>query len=215
MKNLRRWWRDAPATTLFTLTAVVVWLITAVQSRSITANLSDSALADRWLLWGPLVSADGFDWLRALGSVFLHVDLGHLAINSFLLALIGREIERYTGTPLFVMVFLTGGIGASATVLWMDYLTPTAGASGAIFALMVLLVGVSLRQGRDLRAPLILIAVNVAYTFLAASVSVWGHLGGLLTGVLMVGFVISSRSGVCWFGVSAVLAAACFAVVAV
>lgn len=215
MDTLRRWYRDVPVTTLATLAAVVVWTITAAQSGSISNSLAGSSLAESWLLWGPYVSTDGMDWFRALGAVFLHIDAGHLAINCAMLALIGREIERHLGTALYAAVFLTGGIGASAAVLWLDYDAPTAGASGVVFALMALLVGVNRLRGGDLRAPLVLIAVNVAYTFLAANVSLWGHLGGLLCGLLMMMLVFQSRREVRWGGVLALLVVACALVVAV
>lgn len=209
MLTLRRWWHDVPATTLFTLMAVVVYAITALQSRSLMYNLSGSSLGDSWLLYGPEVSEGGLDRLRALGAVFLHIDLGHVAINGFLLLLIGREIERFSGTALYAAAFLAGGIGASATVLWLDWSTPTAGASGAIFALMVLLVGITRVRGGDLRAPMVLIGVNVVYTFIAPSVSLWGHLGGLFSGLLMVFFFVHPRAGVRWGGVVGVLLLAC------
>lgn len=208
-----RWYRDAPATTLFTTAATLVWIITALQSLSIMNNLGDSALADAWLLWGPAVSADGVHWFRALGAIFLHVDLGHLAINGFMLMFIGREIEQFIGTPLYTLAFLAGGIGASATVVWLDYSAPTAGASGAIFALMVLLVGVNRHRGADLRAPLVLIAVNVAYTFLASNVSLWGHFGGLFFGVLLAAVIFHRAPVIRWGGATVILVLACVLVV--
>lgn len=212
MLTLRRWWEQAPATTFFTALAVVVYVITAVQSRSLMNNLSASSLGDAWLLYGPEVSTGGLDRLRALGAAFLHIDLGHVAINGFLLMLIGREIERFAGTALFVAAFLAGAVGASATVLWMDWAQPTAGASGALFALMMLLVGVVRVRGGDLRAPLVFIGVNVVYTFLAPSVSLWGHMGGLLTGAAMMFFFVHRDVRVRWAGVLAVLAASVVAV---
>ncbi|GAB2506167.1 Rhomboid protease GluP [Corynebacterium atrinae] len=215
MEILRRWYRDVPATTVLIAASILVWLITAVQSRSLMGNLSNSRLADDWLLWGPYVSQDGVSWFRAIGSMFLHVGVGHLAISCFMLALIGREIERAIGTRLYVVAYFAGGIFASGAVLWMDYGVPTAGASGALFALMVLLVGVFRRRGADLVAPLVLIGVNVAYTFISSSVSLWGHLGGLVAGVLMLPFLFSSRRAVRWGGVVGVLVVGCALVVAV
>ncbi|MBX8995063.1 rhomboid family intramembrane serine protease [Corynebacterium testudinoris] len=212
---LRRWYRDVPATTALIAANVLVWLITAVQSRSLMGNLSNSQLADDWLLWGPYVSQDGASWFRAIGSMFLHVGMGHLAINCFMLALIGREIERAIGSSLYVVVYFAGGIFAAGAVVWMDYGTPTAGASGALFALMVLLVGVFRRRGADLVAPLVLIGVNVAYTFISSSVSLWGHLGGLIAGALMLPFLFSSHRGIRWGGVLGVLVAGCALIVMV
>lgn len=182
---LNRYSREAPATFLFALLAIVVWVITAIQSRSITYSLADSRLGDAWILWGPTTAVETFGVLRAVTAIFLHLDLVHLAINMFLLILMGREIEKFCGTALYTLIFLAGGIGASAFILWQDPLAPTAGASGAIYALMAVFVVVSLRRGADLRAPLALILVNVGYTFLATSVSLWGHLGGLFTGVVL------------------------------
>lgn len=215
MNILRRWWADAPATTFFTAVAAVVYLLTAVESRSLMANLGHSRLGEAWVLYGPEVSSGGWDRLRALGSVFLHVDLGHVAINCFLLLLVGREVERFAGSALTAAAFLAGGVGASATVLWMDWAQPTAGASGALFALMVLLVGVARVRGGDLRAPLVLVGVNVAYTFMAPSVSLWGHMGGLLAGTAMVFFFVHPDRRVQWAGVLAVLTVASVAVVLV
>lgn len=215
MEILRRWYRDVPATTALIAANVLVWLITAVQSRSLMGNLSNSRLADDWLLWGPYVSQDGASWFRAIGSMFLHVGMGHLAINCFMLALIGREIERTIGSSLYVVVYFAGGIFAAGAVVWMDYGTPTAGASGALFALMVLLVGVFRRRGADLVAPLVLIGVNVAYTFISSSVSLWGHLGGLIAGALMLPFLFSSHRGIRWGGVLGVLVAGCALIVMV
>lgn len=202
---LRRWYRDVPATTSLTLLAVVVWVLTAVQSWSVMDNLRASPLAEAWLLWGPAVLSSPLGLLRTVGAIFLHVGISHLAINAFLLMLLGREIERYTGTPLFLASFFAGGVGASMAVLWMAPTTPTAGASGAVYALMVLLVGVSLRRRADLRAPLILIGVNLAYTLIMPGVSLWGHLGGLIAGLLMVGFVIHRSPWARWIGVLGVL----------
>ncbi|QGU03320.1 rhomboid family intramembrane serine protease [Corynebacterium comes] len=215
MITLRRWWADAPATTLFTLTAVAVYVITALQSRSVMDNLPGSSLGAAWVLYGPEVAQGGLDRLRALGAVFLHIDLGHVAINCFMLMLIGREIEKFAGTALYSAAFLAGGIGASATVLWMAPYNPTAGASGALFALMVLLLGIARVRGNDLRAPLVLILMNVIYTFIAPSVSLWGHLGGLFAGLMMVWFFISSRPAVRWSGVLGVLVLSCVLVLLV
>lgn len=212
MLTLRRWWEQAPATTVFTALSVVVYVITALQSRSLMNNLSGSSLGAAWVLYGPEVSSGGVDRLRALGAAFLHIDLGHVAINCFLLMLIGREIERFAGTALYVAAFLAGAIGASATVLWMDWAQPTAGASGALFALMMLLVGVARVRGGDLRAPLVFIGVNVLYTFMAPSVSLWGHMGGLLAGAAMVFFFVHRDVRVRWAGVLAVLVLSCVAV---
>lgn len=190
---LARYTREAPMTSLFSLVAVLVWAVTAFQSRSLTNSLAGSGLGDAWILWGPALLSEPLGVLRTIGSIFLHLDLGHLAVNLFFLVLVGREIERFCGSALYATVFFSGGIGASAAILWLAPLVPTAGASGALYALLAVFVTVSYRRGADLRAPLILIGINVAYTFVATSVSLWGHLGGLGTGAVLA-LVLASRS---------------------
>ncbi|MFP7365327.1 rhomboid family intramembrane serine protease [Corynebacterium callunae] len=182
--NLERSFRQSPATNTIVLAIVAVYLLTAFQSHSLLNNLSASSLGDSWMLYAPAMT-HGWGPLRAVGATFLHIGPGHMLLNLMLLWLLGRELEKYLGAGLFAMVYLVGGIGASAAVVWMDPLSPTAGASGAIYALMAILVGLFARRGADLRAPLTLIAVNLGYTFLADNVSLWGHVGGLITGAIL------------------------------
>lgn len=186
-------YRQAPASTVISVLIIVVYLITAVQSRSIQDNLWDSSLADAWILWAPAMT-DTFGFLRAVGGMFLHLSPGHMLLNVLLLWLLGREIEQYFGSALFTLMYFTGGIGAATAVVWFDPLSPTAGASGAVYSMMAVLVALFAARGADLRAPVILIAVNLAYTFLAVNVSLWGHLGGLITGALIAWPMVKARS---------------------
>lgn len=186
-------YRQAPASTTISLIVIAVYAVTAFQSRSIQNNLWDSAIADDWILWAPQMT-DGFGPLRAVGGMFLHLGPGHMLLNLVLLWLLGREIENHFGPALFTVMYFIGGIGASAAVVWFDPLSPTAGASGAVYAMMAILVGLFAIRGTDLRAPLALIAVNVGYTFLAVNVSLWGHLGGLIVGALLAWPLVKARS---------------------
>ncbi|ANE02796.1 rhomboid family intramembrane serine protease [Corynebacterium crudilactis] len=191
--NLERIYRQAPASTLISAAIIIVYAGTAIQSRSLTNNLGSSSIGDAWILYAPAMN-DGFGPLRALGGMFLHVGPGHMLLNLLLLWLLGREIERDFGSGLFALMYFVGGIGASAAVVWMDPFSPTAGASGAIYAMMAILVGLFLLRGADIKAPLILIAVNIGYTLMASNVSLWGHLGGLITGALLMWPVIRAKT---------------------
>ena len=89
-------------------------------------------------------------------------------------------------------------------------MSPTAGASGALFALMVLLISVYRSRGADLRAPIVLVVVNVAYTFLTTGVSLWGHLGGLFAGIILALCVNRKSSVIHWVGIIGLPVAAFF-----
>lgn len=185
-------YRQAPASSAISLTVIAVYVVTAFQSRSLQNNLWDSSIADAWILWAPEMT-DGFGPLRAIGGMFLHLGPGHMLLNLVLLWLLGREIESYFGPALFSLMYLVGGIGASAAVVWFDPLSPTAGASGAVYSMMAVLVGLFAIRGADLRAPVALIAVNLGYTFIAVNVSLWGHLGGLIVGALLVWPMVKAK----------------------
>lgn len=182
---LARYYRQAPVNSIFILITLSFYALTALQSRSLSHSLHSSSLGDALILWGPAVITEDLGLLRAVGFNFLHLDVGHLAVNLFILLLMGREVEEFFGTLRYLFIVLAGAAGSAAAILWMSPLSPTAGASGVVFALMAVFVAVCIRRRVDLRGPVVLILVNVLYTFIATSVSFWGHAGGLLTGVMM------------------------------
>lgn len=193
---LKTQFKGAPATAVIAALCCAVFVVTAVQARSLTDVVWDSWLGSNMILWGPLV--DGPGYLRALTAGFLHLDITHLFLNMLLLAVIGPPIERQVGTGPFAVAYVAAGLAASAAVLAFNFAVPTAGASGALYALMAIFVAVASRRSADLRAPLVLIAVNVVYTFIAPSVSFWGHAGGLVAGALLAWPLTSPNARVRW-----------------
>lgn len=205
-KMLKNVLRGAPATTAIAAVCTLVFVVAALQARSISDVVWDSAAGSATVLWGPLV--DGPGYLRVLTSGFMHLDITHLFLNMFMLVLIGAEVERFVGTGPYAVAYVAGVLWASAAVLGFNFMVPTAGASGALYMLMAVLVAIACRRSTDLRAPLVLVAVNLVYTFMAPSVSLWGHLGGLAAGAAMGWPLTSPNARTRWVaaGVSLVLA---------
>ena len=195
---MKNYLKSAPATLVLMVLCIGAWLVTAIQAKTLATPYYKSSLAQDWTLWGPDV-ADHPSMVLTAG--FMHLDAGHLLVNMVMLLFVGREIERALGSALYVAAYLISIVGSSAAVLWMDYGTPTVGASGALFALMGLLIGVYRSRGLDLRAPIVLVVANVIYSFVAENVSVWGHLGGLLTGLLLAPFLFRQRTWLRWLGI--------------
>lgn len=208
---VKNFFRGAPATASITSACVVVFAITAVQARSLTDVVWDSPLASHMILFGPLVEGAGY--LRPLAAGFLHLDASHLFMNMLMLVLLGSQIERYVGTGPYAVAYVASLLGASASVLAFDFTVPTAGASGALYALFAVLIAIACRRSTDLRAPIALLLVNVAYTFLAANVSVWGHAGGLAFGAAMAWPLTSPNRRTRWAAALLGLAVAAAAVV--
>lgn len=185
--------RSAPATTVIIAICVVAWVVTAIQSHSIGASFFGSSLADAWTLWGPYVEQDAWRLTSVLTSQFMHMTFSHLFVNMLMLLFVGREVERYLGTPVFIGAYIAGGIASSGAILTMSFTSATIGASGALYSLLVLLIAVYRARGLSLKAPLIFIAINVAYTLFGSmgveEISLWGHLGGLIGGLVMLPFI--------------------------
>lgn len=197
---LKSFYRTAPATLIITSACIILWLVAAFQARSLTNVFSNSELVHAMMVWGPAFEiAD--HWWTPLSYAFMHLDIGHLTVNMFMLMLIGREVERHFGTVLFVALYLSAAISSGLLILTLDFMSPTAGASGALFALMVLLISVYRSRGADLRAPIVLVVVNVVYTFLTTGVSLWGHLGGLFAGIILALCVNRKSPVIHWGGI--------------
>lgn len=210
MPILRNLPRTAPATTAIAAICTLVFLVAALQARSLTDVVWDSAVGSSTILYGPEVYGAGY--LRALTAGFMHLDVTHLFLNMFMLVLVGAEVERFLGSGPFVVAWVAGVLWASASVLAFSFTTPTAGASGALYMLMALLIAIAFRRSTDLRAPLALVAVNVAYTLLSPGVSLWGHLGGLAVGAVMAWPLTSQSVRTRWITASVAAATACVAV---
>ena len=94
-----------------------------------------------------------FEWWQPLTYMFLHSDFSHLFFNMFALWMFGRGLEIDMGTKRFLIYYFVCGIGAALVQLGMaeidimnassypeliNYLrTPTVGASGAVFGLLL------------------------------------------------------------------------------
>jgi len=71
--------------------------------------------------------------------MFLHGGLWHLFLNMFILWMFGSEIERYWGSRTFLKYYFITGVGAGL-LGWLtafNSVTPTIGASGAVYGILV------------------------------------------------------------------------------
>lgn len=135
--------------------------------------------------------------------------IAHILMNMLALWGIGPELERLLGRARFVALYLLAGLGSSVLVYVLTPYGAAVGASGAIFGL----VGAYFVFGRRLGLPgnsrmLIYYVVWLVATW---SFTSWqGHLGGLVTG-LLVGAVLAyaprrRRELLQWVGLAALLA---------
>lgn len=148
-------------------------------------NGTGSTIYLHGVLFGPLVEQG--DWWRLLTAAFLHYGPVHLILNMVGLYWFGSLLEERIGSARYLMLYLVSGLAGSAgALLWSNgFLTPTVGASGAIFG--ILGAGLVLERQRDYvfgGSALGVIIINFVLTFSISSISKGGHIGGLVGGIV-------------------------------
>ena len=161
---------------------VGVYVAELIQGGGVNGVHSDIYL--HGVLWAPFI-ADG-DYWRLVTAAFLHYGPFHLLLNMLALYWFGTAVEGAIGHLRFLAIYLAAGLAGSAGALILTPNTPTVGASGAIFGILgALLILEWMATGSFAGPAMTMIVVNLAFTFYArSSISVGGHLGGLVAGIV-------------------------------
>lgn len=189
--------------TLALIAVNVLVFATEVLLSGMRFEVPTPVLVEMGAMYAPLVQAG--ELFRLFTPMFLHMDLMHLAFNMVALYSVGEVLERVLGRGNFLFLYFVGGITGNAVSYAADVLlgggpTVSAGASTSVFGLFVAvaLLGVLHKGNRRMFAEyskgmLGIIGVNVAYTLLVPSISVSGHLGGALGGLVAM-FMIPAKN---------------------
>src|SRR3954471_2308231 len=177
--------RSGPAaySTTPTLTYIIIGICVALQfGQSASAGRDDIFV--QGALYGPNV-ADGELW-RLVTSGFLHAGLIHLAFNMYALYILGSMLEPAIGRVRFGLLYFVSMLCGSFGALLLTPDKPTVGASGAVFGLMAGAIVIMRNRGIDPMASGLpfWLGLNLVLTFTLANLSVGGHLGGIVGGVL-------------------------------
>jgi membrane associated rhomboid family serine protease len=145
------------------------------------------------------VSVANGEWYRLVTGGFLHANLfPHLAFNMLLLFFLGRLLEPALGTVRFVALYFAALLaGAFGALLVTDPIVPTLGASGAVFGLVGAAFVIARGRGMSALAGELgfLIVINLVFTFGANNISVGGHIGGLIAGVVCGSAIVAGERG--------------------
>jgi membrane associated rhomboid family serine protease len=122
--------------------------------------------------------------------IFLHANGNHLVSNLFPLSLFGLILERIIGSRRFLIIFFTAGIMAG--IISTFFYSSVIGASGAIFSIMGVLVGIRPKMTvLAFGVPIPMIAavalwvmLDFAGVLIPTSIANVGHLAGLSAGVV-------------------------------
>lgn len=167
---------------------------------------------------GVTPGVEGGEVWRLLTAAFTHTQLWHIAVNMFSLWVLGPPLELLLGRLRFTALYLVSAVVASTAAYVLAPATDVVGASGAIFGLFGATFMLARRMRADMSWFVGLIAVNVVLNVLFHTVLSWqGHLGGLVAGLVLGGFLAYAprerRDQVQVFGFSLVLVLTVVAVV--
>ena len=144
-----------------------------------------SQVFNDFALYGPLIDVRDEYW-RLVTSGFLHSGILHIGFNMYMLYWLGTMLEPSLGHARFLSLYFASLLAGSFGALLLDPNAVTVGASGAVFGLMGAAFVLQRARGIDPMqtglGPIIII--NLVLGFVIPNVSVGGHLGGLVGGVL-------------------------------
>lgn len=161
---------------------------------AIVLGAGDSVTHDLWLLgqfphhpfFAPQMGVAEGEWYRLLTSTFLHEEFWHIGFNMLALWFLGPPLEAVLGRLRFLSLYLLSALGGSAlTYLIAAPDQPSLGASGAIFGLFGATAVLTRRLNYDMRPILVLLGLNLVFTFTWSDIAWEAHIGGLVVGAVI------------------------------
>lgn len=137
---------------------------------------------------------DNGEIYRLVTCMFLHFGTRHLINNMLLLLVLGSRLEALMGKLAYLAVYFVGGVAGNLLSMLLELrsgeFAVSAGASGAVFAVMGAMIYVLLRnRGRvedlSVRQMVFMAALSLYFGFASSGVDNAAHVGGLLGGFLM------------------------------
>ena len=164
-----------------------------------------------------------FHWWQVITHMFMHGGFFHIFFNMYTLFIFGSVVERIIGSKKFLLFYFICGLGAVALHLGVQYLqmqsymegaslgnlvalqhiqeikmTPTVGASGAIYGVLMgfamlfpesritLIFPPVTLSAKWMVVAFVAIELLTGITGTASGIAHFAHLGGMLIGWLMI-----------------------------
>lgn len=150
----------------------------------------------------PLIQQE-HEYYRLFTCMFLHFGMEHLVDNMLALYFVGGHLERAVGKGRFLVLYLAGGLGASCLSYYRDVQVETlqvsAGASGAVFAVIgamisVLILNRGQLEGLTVRQMVFMASLSLYVGFTSAGVDNTAHLGGFICGLVLALLICRRRN---------------------
>lgn len=129
-------------------------------------------------------------WWRLLSASFIHIGYQHLILNLIFIYFLGKIVENNFGHWRFMFIFLISGIAGNLFSFAFDT-GLSAGSSTVIFGLFGAYFSLYFAYPNNMEIRqqsssfVILILFNLLFDIFMPSISLVGHLGGLVGGFLI------------------------------
>ena len=181
--------RKEPVTVALILINVLVFI--AVELTGTSQNAWH--VLDYGAAYTPYIVQNG-EVYRLFTSMFLHFGIEHLVNNMLVLFVLGSRLEQVIGKLRFLFIYLAGGMAGNIFSLILelrnqDFLV-SAGASGAVFAVMGAMIYVVIRNkgwlgDLSMRQILVMAAFSLYFGFTSSGVDNAAHIGGMIAGFVL------------------------------
>ena len=181
--------RKEPVTVALILINVLVFI--AVELTGTSQNAWH--VLDYGAAYTPYIVQNG-EVYRLFTSMFLHFGIEHLVNNMLVLFVLGSRLEQVIGKLRFLFIYLAGGIAGNIFSLILELrnqdFSVSAGASGAVFAVMGAMIYVVIRNkgwlgDLSMRQILVMAAFSLFFGFTSSGVDNAAHIGGMIAGFVL------------------------------
>ena len=181
--------KKEPITVLFILLNILIFLVVDFTGGSEnTAHMIECGAA-----YPPLILENG-EIYRLFTCMFLHFGIEHLLNNMLVLFVLGSRLEQVIGNIKFLLIYLIGGVLGNVISLLIELraqdFAVSAGASGAVFAVMGAMVYIVIRNkgwlgDLSMRQILVMAAFSLYFGFASTGVDNTAHVGGMVSGFFL------------------------------
>ncbi|MEN8435005.1 rhomboid family intramembrane serine protease [Clostridium septicum] len=177
----------------FTYTLIVVniliYMISAIKAKNII-YIDIGTLIQMGAKVNPLINQGQI--YRLITSAFLHGGIIHITFNMMALKIIGVQVEEIYGRKKYAVIYFLSAIGSSFLSYLFSQSSVSVGASGAVFGLLgaMLIFAFNKRKtiGKEYMMNIIqVIILNIVIGLTATNIDNFGHIGGLIVGILVAG----------------------------
>lgn len=184
---------EKTATLILISINIIIFLFTAFLSRDIF-SINTNVLVIYGAKFGPYIEAG--QYYRLLTCAFLHGGLIHLLCNMYSLYILGPQINLVYGTLKYIVIYFISCITSSLMSFILSPYTISVGASGAIFGLMGALIAFAFVERKKIDKSFMsgllqVLALNLLIGMSLSNIDNYGHIGGLLGGIIM-GYIFYS-----------------------